>query len=188
MWERFKLVESKYFWECQTRITEKEKITDSTKREVVISGNNSRVRELKTEINILLDRKAWMWSQHSHVLKLAHGDNNSRYFHMKATQRYQKKKLIGGIKDTTETWQTQPKDITAIFLQYYQAFFSSSNPTDQSTTLDQVPRVITKEMEQLLTSDFLEHEVTMALKQMAPLKALVQMGYLRCFISIFGRW
>lgn len=93
MWERFKLVESKYFWECQTRITEKEKITDSTKREVVISGNNSRVRELKTEINILLDRKAWMWSQHSHVLKLAHGDNNSRYFHMKATQRYQKKKI-----------------------------------------------------------------------------------------------
>ena len=56
----------------------------------------------------------------------------------------------------------------AVFLHYYQDLFATSNPTDQSLTLDHIPRVITKEMEQMLKGEFLEHEVTIALKQMAP--------------------
>lgn len=56
-------------------------------------------------------------------------------------------------------------------LHYYQDLFATSNPTYQSLTLDHIPRVITKEMEKMLKGEFLEHEVTTALKQMALLKA-----------------
>ena len=36
--------------------------------EVLISGNNFSVRELKIEINELLDREAWTWDQKSRIL------------------------------------------------------------------------------------------------------------------------
>ena len=36
----------------------------------IVSGQNGRVRELKEEINILLDREARMWSQRSRTLWL----------------------------------------------------------------------------------------------------------------------
>ena len=63
----------------------------------------SWVRELKSKIKILLDREAWMWSQHFRVLWLAYGDSNTKFFHMKVTERY-RKKFIERIRDTTETW------------------------------------------------------------------------------------
>ena len=37
--------------------------------------------------------------------------------------------------------------------------------------MDHIPQVITKEMNQLLTREFMKHEVVATLKQMAPLKA-----------------
>ena len=46
-----------------------------------------------------------------------------------------------------------------------------SNSTPSNATLDLVPNVITSEMNSMLTADFLECEVELALKQMAPLKA-----------------
>ena len=41
MWERSKLEESKYFWECQIGINEKEKITDSSQK-----GSNDQWKQL----------------------------------------------------------------------------------------------------------------------------------------------
>ena len=76
------------FGNVKLELMRKRKLLIQAKREAMINGNNSWVRKLKIEINILLDREAQMWSQRSRVLWLAHGDSNTRYFHMKATQRY----------------------------------------------------------------------------------------------------
>ena len=40
----------------------RKKMLIRAKSEAFISGNNFWVRELKTEINELLDREAWMWA------------------------------------------------------------------------------------------------------------------------------
>ena len=48
-------------------------------------GDNTRLREIKSEINVLLDRKAWMWSQRSRVRWVSQGDSNTKYFHSWAT-------------------------------------------------------------------------------------------------------
>ncbi|XP_075663065.1 uncharacterized protein LOC142632573 [Castanea sativa] len=61
----------------------------------IVSGQNGRVRELKEEINILLDREARMWSQRSRTLWLKNGDNNTKFFHCWATQRHRKNKIRG---------------------------------------------------------------------------------------------
>ena len=59
----------------------------------IVSGQNGRVRELKEEINILLDREARMWSQRSRTLWLKNGDNNTKFFHCQATKRHRKNKI-----------------------------------------------------------------------------------------------
>ena len=66
----------------------------------------------------------------------------------------------------------QPDQISAIFLDYYQKLFSSSNPKVLVGDLDSIPRAVTVEMNKALTEEFQAWEVESALKQMAPLKTL----------------
>ena len=72
----------------------------------IVSGQNDRVRELKEEIKILLDREARMWSQRSRTLWLKNGDNNTKFFHCWATKRHRKNK-IRGIMDENNTWRVE---------------------------------------------------------------------------------
>lgn len=63
-----------------------------------------------------------------------------------------------------------------------------SNLVSSNATLTYVPHVITEDMNNMLMGEFLEGEFKMALKQMAPLKALGLDGMPPFFISTFGRW
>ena len=49
--------------------------------------------------------------------------------------------------------------------------FATSKPDTHMDILDHIPRVIIEEMNAALMGSFLESEVVIALKQMAPLKA-----------------
>ena len=51
-------------------------------------GLNTRIRELKSEIEILLDKENQMWLQRSKTKWAVQGDRNTRFFHNKATNRY----------------------------------------------------------------------------------------------------
>ena len=108
-------------------------------------GDNSRLREIKSDINVLLDREARMWSQRSHVRWVSQGDSNTKYFHSQATQRHRKNKILG-IKDETRTWKDQPTKIATVLVNYFQELFSSTRPNSTSSVLDQVQPVITSEM------------------------------------------
>ena len=58
-----------------------------------------------------------------------------------------------------------------MFLDYYNQLFTSSNPIELTAKIDSIPRVVTEEMNGILTSEFQTWEIDNALKQMAPLKA-----------------
>ena len=70
--------------------------------EAMVSGNNTRVRSLRMEINLLQDQESRLWCQRSRVLWLSKGDNNTTFFHSKATKRF-RKNLIKGIRDGNGT-------------------------------------------------------------------------------------
>ena len=71
----------------------KRKWLREAKEEAMRIGVNFRVRELKKEINELVDKKYRMWFQRSKVLWAANEDKNSKFFPCRATQR-KKKNLI----------------------------------------------------------------------------------------------
>ena len=43
--------------------------------------NNVQIKELKEEINVLMDRETRMWNQRSRILWLKNGDGNTKIFH-----------------------------------------------------------------------------------------------------------
>lgn len=79
------------------------KLLGKAKEEAIGSGNNNRIRQLKGDINVLLDREATMWSQRSHLLRARDGDKNTKYFHSRATKRY-RRNLMVGIRDDQDRW------------------------------------------------------------------------------------
>ena len=64
----------------------------------VLSGDNTQVRQLKNDIEVLRDREETMWAQRSRILWARQGDKNTKYFHSYATKRC-KKNLIEGVRD-----------------------------------------------------------------------------------------
>ena len=151
-------------------LVEKKKLLVVAENEVIISGDNSVIRGLKDEINILLDREARMWCQRSRVLWLSKGDSNTSFFHSKATKRF-RKNLIRGIKNARGEWLTEHEEMGLELTKYYDELFTSSNPSLTVETLEKIPCTVTKEMNADLVLVFSELEVKEALNQMAPLKA-----------------
>ncbi|KAK7829313.1 hypothetical protein CFP56_029559 [Quercus suber] len=75
------------FENVRRTLADKKKLLAATEVEAMRTENNSQVRLLKTEVNVLIDRESRLWSQRSRVLWLSKGDSNSKFFHSKAIKR-----------------------------------------------------------------------------------------------------
>ena len=150
----------------------------------MINGLNAWVRELNSEINVLLDREARMWVQRSRIQQASQGDKNTKYFHSKATKRNRKNQICG-IRDEQDSQRVGQEEISRIVTGYQQKLFTSTELDPPSIVLQHVPQVITEEMNQTLTCEFREEEVIVALKQMAPMKAPGPDGMLPLFFQHF---
>lgn len=71
---------------------------------------------------------------------------------------------IRGVRDELDVWQDQPDIIASTILGYYENLFSTSTTTSYTAHLDHIPHLISEEMNQVLMGDFLEAEVSLALK------------------------
>ena len=78
------------FGSIRKELTRKRDMLLRVENEAMVNGNNSWVRELNFEINVLLDREARMWAQWSRLLWATQGDKNTKYFHSWATKRFRK--------------------------------------------------------------------------------------------------
>ena len=158
------------FGNVRMQLEEKKKLLKHAEAEAVRGGNNNRIRSLKSEIDILLDKESYMWGQRSRVLWLGNGDRNSKFFHTKATLWY-KKNYIQGLKDSNGRWRDQPEEIEGLLSNYFTEIFTIARPNIQQGALDYIPQVVSDEINDHLTGEFMAREVSAALKQMAPQKA-----------------
>ena len=128
------------------------------------------LRETQIELNCWLDKQDSMWYQRSRLNWFQGGDQNTAYFHSKATSRFQKNN-IDGLLDQNNVWKEDLRDIENIVLDYYSNLFKSSNPVEFTKLLQSVEQKVIVEMNTMLIDEFKEFEVSRALKQMYPLKS-----------------
>ena len=112
-----------------------------------------------------------MWRQRSKIAWLHNGDRNTRFFHSKASQHY-RGNYITKLHDANGGWCSSQVQVKATIVDFYQNLFTSSSPSNFEEVIKTIPHVVTDEMNDMLTTEFHIEEVEVALKQMAPLKAL----------------
>lgn len=104
------------------------------------------------------------------------GDRNTKFFHACANQR-KKKNQIFKIQDAQgATWES-PEEIKVAFVDYFANLFTAGGGSNMDQCLQNINTKVTDEMNNELLKDFSCEEVTFALKQMGPLKALRPDGF-----------
>ena len=120
------------------------------------------VNRLKWEINGLLIKEEKMWKQRSRALWLQEGDQNTKFFHNKASHRY-KRNRIEELKNEVGVVCTDEEEISRILIEYYQNLFTSASPSNLEEVLMTVPTVITEDQNAMLAAEFVQAEVEEAL-------------------------
>nr|XP_023911306.1 uncharacterized protein LOC112022914 [Quercus suber] len=136
-------------------LSRKRKELKEAEKVAMRSGNNQQVRDLKKEIDDLVDKENRL---------------NSKYFHSHASQR-KRKNLIRKLKDSNGCVVEDNEGITDCLVQYYQNLFCLTSQQYCSLATDSIQTVITEEMNSKLSSEFTHLEVKQAINQMAPRKA-----------------
>ncbi|XP_042962309.1 uncharacterized protein LOC122296569 [Carya illinoinensis] len=125
--------------------------------------------EAREKVQKWMERDELMWKQRSKVLRLKEGDSNLKYFHMKASQRRRKNRLVR-IKDGNGSWHTGDQR-DRVIVSYFEDLFRSSNPNGSLDFLRSLTGKITASMNEDLCKVYIEPEVSAALSQMHPQKA-----------------
>jgi endonuclease/exonuclease/phosphatase family metal-dependent hydrolase len=122
------------------------------------------------ELDDLLEKEEMWWSKRSRALWLAHGDKNTKFFHLKASQR-RRKNRIEAITGPDGNIHTNKDEIDQIFLNHFQKFFTSQPTTNIPETTQLVKNKINSDTHNNLSQDYTELEAINAIKDMKSLVA-----------------
>ena len=147
-------------------------------------GLMDRIHHLKWEINGLLIKEEKMWKQRSRTLWLHKGDQNTRFFHSRASHRHRRNRIME-LENLDGVLFLDEEEITNILVTYYHRLFNSTTPQNLEEALAAVPELISDEMNSLLTAEYVKAEVDEALKHMELLKAPVPDGLPPLFFQKF---
>ena len=115
-----------------------------------------------------MEEKLWQQRSHDHWMVL--GDSNSKFFHNRVAQRFRKNKT-SELRNSEGVLVLGDSNVSSMMIGYYSELFSTSEPSNIEEIVQFTKRIVTDEMNTGLIGNFSKEEVTIALKQMAPLKA-----------------
>jgi len=101
---------------------------------------------------------------------LAEGDNNTRFFHLRASQR-KKRNTITRLRKVDGQFTEDEGEIAEIISSFYKDLYRSKGTEDMEHVLQTVPRKVSADMNDALLESFTNEEVKRALFQMFPTKA-----------------
>ena len=142
------------------------------------------IRQVRQSLNAWLDIDEVMWKQRSRINFLKEGDQNTSFFHTKASNRKQRN-WIQGLEDEYGLWQEGIHEIEYVATQYFSTLFTSSQPGEMTKLLNAISPTVMDAMNLMLTRDFQASEVARALKQMHPNTAPGQDGLPPLFYQKF---
>ena len=98
------------------------------------------------------------------------GDLNTKFYHVLTKQRRVRNKIVG-LHDTLGNWITDENGVEKVAVDYFEDLFSSTDPTEFDSFLDEIVPSISPQMNQILLRMATEEEVRLALFMMHPKKA-----------------
>jgi hypothetical protein len=116
-------------------------------------------------------REKMMWLQRSHIAGLKEGDMNTKFFHMKAAGRAKKNKIKCLRRDDDQLTEDK-KEIEGMACKFFQDLYGADPAVQPEELLQLIQPQITPEMNGLLCREFTKEEISDALFQIGPLKAL----------------
>lgn len=115
-------------------------------------------------------REEVIWKQRSRVTWLKEGDRNTRFFHLRASQR-RKRNRINKLKRVDGSFTEVDEEMAALTTTFYRDLYTSEGTENTDQLLDSVPVKVTGAMNDELLKPFNPEEVKAALFQMFPTKA-----------------
>jgi hypothetical protein len=133
-------------------------------------GYSVEINSLNKRLDELLLREEIMWRQRSRITWLKHGDQNTRYFHRKATWRVKKNKIKSLLKDDGQTVE-DPDMLKEMANEYFKSMYSKEELVVPELIAELIEEKVDIEMNENLIRDFTDREISDALFQIGPLKA-----------------
>ncbi|XP_075645079.1 uncharacterized protein LOC142616076 [Castanea sativa] len=154
----------------------------------VRGGSMNRFLSLKGELRCLLTQEEKLWQQRAKSAWLKGGDQNSNYFHSRASQRYRRNE-IKRLRREDGSWCEGEDQLAGMFVDYFQHLFCSSNLASEQmeVVLANIPQLVSSEMNQSLLSEFTKAEVDLALIRCLLYRHLAQMGCRQFSTSTIGK-
>jgi len=142
MYERIKLCGerlskwSKWSFGCvRKQLEEKSKLLEKAEYTAAQGAGYDAVKLLRMEVNELLDKESLMWQQRARALHLKCGDNNTRFFHNKASQIFRRNRIMG-LMDDTNSWCSNTTQVAEIIVGFYTRLFTSERTANIHGILD----------------------------------------------------
>ena len=127
-------------------------------------------------------REEVMRKQRSHVTWLTVGDWNTRFFHLRASQRRRRNK-ISKLKMANGSFTGDEAVMDSMMTEFYRSLYTVEGTVDLDQLLDTVPTKVTGEMNDMLLKPIGLEEVKNTLFQMFPTKAPGPDGFPAHFFS-----
>ena len=132
--------------------------------------NKAEFLLVSKELDDLLLKQDIFWAQRSRISWLKHGDNNTKFFHAKASQR-RRRNFIQGIKNHEDVWVEEVEEIAGVATRYFEDIFKAGECDSLEECLAVVHPKVSPDMRDMLSSEYSQEEIKAALFQMRPTKA-----------------
>jgi hypothetical protein len=133
-------------------------------------------RGLRQRMDELLYREEMMWLQRSLIAWLKEGDRNIKYFHRKVAGRA-KKNTIKPMKKHDGQVNRDKKEMESLTTNFFKELYTADPAVQPNQVIDLFQPLITEEMNVDLCKEFSDEEISNALFQIGPLKALGSDGF-----------
>jgi len=124
----------------------------------------------------LQHREEIMWQQRSRVMWLTAGDKNTKFFHIRASQR-KRRNNITKLKKADGQFTEVEREMSEMAMLFYQKLYTTEGTIGMERVLDTIPSKVTADMNSQLLRPYTKEEVKAALFHMFQPRHRVWMAF-----------